>query len=106
MKIEDIEVTLEPHTGEQWTPAGWVTVTLPQSHVLVNGVRSGYVGDEPGSHISIIVSSYPPAMVEEIKRQVDKKRGNVSKTISVAKEVKESAAVTAKDVTTLSDLKL
>ena len=106
MKIEDIKVTLEPHVGEQYTPAGPIQVTLPQSHVVVNGVRSGYIADEPGSHISIIVSSYPPEMVEEIKRQVDALRGNVSKTVSVAKSVAESAKITAEDVTTLADLNL
>lgn len=105
MKIEDIEVNLEPHTGEQWTDAGWVTVTLPQSHVVVNGTRAGYVADAPGSHISII-SKYPEEMLAEIKRQVDLKRGSVSARIAVAKEVRESANITAKDVTTLSDLGL
>ncbi len=97
MKIEEIEVELKPHKGMVQTAVGVVEHVLPQSVIFVNGKWAGYVGDEPGSHISIILTGLPDAVLQEIKRKVDELRGHASSAITQAKEVRESA-VTAEDV--------
>lgn len=90
MKIEDIKVELRPHRGEVSTKAGTVEVELPQKVVFVNDVWAGYVGNEPGSHISIILKSLPDPMLAEIKRQVDHIRGSDTSKITQAKSLEQS----------------
>lgn len=96
MKIEDIKVELKPHIGETITEAGSIEVELPQKVIFVNDVWAGYVGNAPGSQISIILKSLPDNMLAEIKRKVDELRGDVSRGISQAKTVDEPEAVAAK----------
>jgi hypothetical protein len=96
LKIEDIKVELKPHVGVTETAAGSIEVELPQKVIFVNDVWAGYVGDEPGAHISIILMSLPDIMLAEIKRQVDEIRGNVSRSISQAKVVDDPEVVESK----------
>lgn len=103
MKPSEITVELKPHIGLQPTDAGPIEVKLPQSVIFVNDVWSGYIADAPGSHISLI-RKYPPEVVEVIKQRVDELRGNVSKTVAEAKDVRESASIKPSDVPTVADV--
>ena len=103
--MDDIKVELKRHRGTVDTDIGPTEVDLPQSVVMVNGIWAGYIGDAPGSHISMILTNLMPDQLAEIKRQVDEIRGNESIKISQAKTVEESARVKASDVS-LSDISL
>jgi hypothetical protein len=103
--LSDLHVELKPHIGQQRTEVGMVDVTLPQSVIFVNGVWAGYVADEPGSHISIIVK-VPDSTLAEIKQKVDAIRGSASQAITQIKTVQQSANIKASDVPSLSDVEL
>jgi len=90
LKIEDIEVELVQHKGLTTGPLGQIEIDLPQKVVMVNGVWAGYVGDAPGSHVSLIITQLSDAVLAEIKRQVDEIRGVESSKIAMAKTIEQS----------------
>lgn len=108
MKIEEIKVELVPHVGISESLIGKVEVELPQKVVMVNGVWAGYVGNAPGSHISIILTNLPTAVLDEIKRQVDALRESPTSQIAQAKTLEQSIVKTDEKPATspLSDLGL
>lgn len=101
---EKLHVELKPHIGVVGTDVGSREIRLPQSIVFVNGVYAGYVGDKPGSHISIILTNVLPEDLAEIKRQVDALRESESSKISQARTVEQSTA-DGKAATTTTSLK-
>lgn len=104
---EKLKVELKPHIGIVGTDVGVREVRLPQSIVFVNDVYAGYVGDEPGSHISIILSKILPEDLAEIKRQVDEIRQSESSLISQARTVEQTAAdAKAATATSLKDVEV
>ncbi len=90
VEVSELKVELERHTGVRQTAVGPVKVDLGQSHIVVNGRRTGYIADAPGSHISIFTAGLPDEVLTHIKSEVDKIRSQPSSTIVQAKEVEES----------------
>jgi len=88
---EDVEVELKPHKGFQMTAIGQVEVTLPQKVVFINGKWAGYVGDEPGARINLIVEGLPQELVDVIKAKVDAlKAGIPSVAITQVKTIQQN----------------
>ena len=90
MDPTEVVVELKPHTGVQVTKVGAVNTTLPQQVVYINGVWSGYVGNSPGAHISLIHSGLPASLVEVVKAKVDAIKGDVSSSIAQAASLEKN----------------
>lgn len=88
--MSELKVELKPHVGLKQTKVGMVKSCLNQSRIFVNGVLSGYVSDEPGSLVRLIVSDLPEEAIKDIKAQVDKLRGNVSSGVHTIPTIAES----------------
>lgn len=92
----EMQVRLDPHVGEQETPAGKVKVTLPQKVIMVfnpdteQWVWSGYVGLEADAHVNIILSGYTPEQLEGIKAAIAKLKGAEPKSLAQAKPLQEN----------------
>ena len=90
VEVSQLKVELQRHRGVRPTAIGPIEVDLGQSHIVVNGRRTGYIADAPGSHISIFTSGLPDEVLAHIKSEVDKIRNQPSPVIVQATEIEES----------------
>lgn len=107
MKIEDLEVSLRPHVGTKYLPDldKEVEVVLPQQVVFIDGVWAGYVGNEPGSQINIILGGFSPDELVVIKGKVEEKLGwKASRVNSIATLEENNVEVVKQPVVSEDDV--
>lgn len=90
---DELEVELRPHKGKVRTPAGEITVRLPQDIIFINGHQSGYVGTDAGSQINLIVGGLPQEALDFVKKKVDELREEATGKVAQITTLAENTVV-------------